>query len=626
MLHLFSHLRPVGSRRPLPGRPIASLIALSLSASLSGAAHAGTAETGTAPHAANTIAITAPTNVAPKNIAPQNIAPDARAFTGPLSAADIKRYKTIFAAQEKGRWQTADAAIRKLEDKVLLGYVLEQRYMHPTAYRASYRELSRWLSAYADHPEADRVYRLAKRRQGRSLAPKRATGRRWRAHPEAPLHPDLAADYENSPRQNEVRKIERRLRYLTGKGEPTQALNYLNDPRQFNALTAAQTDRVRGWIAASFYYDGNLRQAKKVANQALKRSWDKAVLSHWTAGLIAWREGKPATAFEHFSAQADIPYQEDGLRAGAAFWAARAALAEGKTAAVFDFLGLAARYPLTFYGQLALGQLGLDPGLAWETSPASKADFDRIVEHSPRVARAAALAQVGRLQEAEREMKWAQGEVPAHQDAALNALAQQFRLPSAQLILALYAGADQPENGHLRAGLYPLPDFAPHDGFKIDQAVLFGLIRQESKFMPHARSKVGATGLMQLMPRTASYVEGNIGASGKLQDPAYNMQLGQSYVGQLLTRYNEGRGDLFEMALSYNWGPGNFNRWKARSGIEDQLLMLESVPNAEARHFVEVVMTNIWVYRDRLNEPAPSRDSVAGGNRPVYQSVRAVSD
>ena len=100
------------------------------------------------------------------------------------------------------------------------------------------------------------------------------------------------------------------------------------------------------------------------------------------------------------------------------------------------------------------------------------------------------------------------------------------------------------------------------------------------------------------------------------------MQLGQSYVQRLLTGYNQGRGDMFEMALSYNWGPGNFSRWNARTQIDDQLLMLESVPNKQARNFVDLVMTNMWVYRDRLGEDAPDRDAAAAGERPLYQSVK----
>ncbi|MEM9988827.1 MAG: lytic transglycosylase domain-containing protein, partial [Pseudomonadota bacterium] len=397
--------------------------------------------------------------------------------------------------------------------------------------------------------------------------------------------------------------------------------NYLNDRKQFNALTAAQTDRVRGWIAANYYYNGNIRKAQQVANQALRRSSDSAVLSHWINGLIAWRQENYSRAYKAFSAQASIPYQENDLRAAAAFWAARGALATGKVDDIDRHLALAAGYPLTFYGQLALGQLGLDPDLDWTPPALTTEGLQKLYAQSPKVERAAALAQVGRTQDAEVELKWAQGEVTREDDVTLIALSYAVGLPSAALSIALQAGADAPERSHLQAGLYPDPSYAPNNGFTVDKAVLYGLIRQESKFMPMARSRVGARGLMQLMPRTASYVAGDGHRSGQLYDPGYNMQLGQSYVEQLLTKYNGKRGDLFEMALSYNWGPGNYHRWQAKTGITDQLLMLESVPNPEARHFVETVLTNIWVYRDRFDEPAPSRDRAAAGKRPVYESV-----
>ncbi|MEM9988628.1 MAG: hypothetical protein AAF723_03835, partial [Pseudomonadota bacterium] len=147
----------------------------------------------------------------------------------PLSEEDIARYKVIFAAQEKGKWKTADKHIAKLENDVLLGYVLEQRYMHPTAYRSSYRELSRWLSAYADQPNAKPVYRLAKKRQGRNLAPRKPSPRRWRTQEAALFHPQLEADYKNGKHRHDVARIESRIRYLLRKDRPTQAYNYLND-------------------------------------------------------------------------------------------------------------------------------------------------------------------------------------------------------------------------------------------------------------------------------------------------------------------------------------------------------------------------------------------------------------
>ncbi|MEM9233472.1 MAG: lytic transglycosylase domain-containing protein [Pseudomonadota bacterium] len=543
----------------------------------------------------------------------------------PLSEADEKRYREIFALQQEGKWTAADKLIGQLNDKVLLGYVLEQRYMHPTAYRSSYSELRRWLAAYADHPNGADLYRLAKRRQGNNAAPRRPSGRPWRSPPPLPLHPQLEADYDDRERAGTVRRIERRLRALTRKGNATQALNYLMDKRQFNQLTAAQTDRARGWIAAAYYYEGELSKAKNIATIATDRSPDIAVLSHWIAGLVAWRQEDYETAYSHFSQQALIPYQEDTLRSSAAFWAARSALATGRTAEVTGHLATAAEYPFTFYGQLALGQLGLDPNIEWRIYPPTDDDLIRLGQKTPRVLRALALAQVGQKNAAEHELKWAQGELEAEDDAALLAFARAADLPSAELIIAMQGQGDRADYAHLRSGLFPVPDYAPSNGFEVDKALLFGLIRQESKFETDAVSVVGARGLMQLMPRTASYVSSNEGlgshSSSKLFEPGYNMQLGQSYVEQLLTRYNDGSGDLFEMALSYNWGPGSYQRWQARVQIDDPLLMIESVPNAQARHFVDVIMTNMWVYRDRFQEPAPSRDALAGGMRPVYQSV-----
>ena len=232
--------------------------------------------------------------------------------------------------------------------------------------------------------------------------------------------------------------------------------------------------------------------------------------------------------------------------------------------------------------------------------------------------------------EASLEIRYAQGELPAEDDGAVLALAGLLRAPSAEVRISEGLAIRERTDRSLWPALYPVPhDLEPNGGFEIDRAVLFGLIRQESKFSSNAVSSVGATGLMQLMPRTASYISGDrailrqgSGSSKRLFEPGYNMQLGQSYVQRLLTGYNQGRGDMFEMALSYNWGPGNFSRWNARTQIDDQLLMLESVPNKQARDFVDLVMTNMWVYRDRLGEEAPDRDAAAAGERPLYQSVK----
>lgn len=548
-----------------------------------------------------------------------------------LGAEDEERYRAIFALQEAGKMSEADALIPQIENPILLGYVFEQRYMHPTAYRSSYSELARWLSSYADHPAAPRVYRLAMRRRPQGARPQRPVSRRWRTSTGVPLTPALQADYDrlSASRRRQVARIEGRIRYLLAKDRPTQALNYLNDPRQFNVLTSRQTDRVRGWIAESYYVNGKLSDAQKLAETAANRSGNAALMANWTAGLVNWRKGSTEKALRYFSVVAEEPNQETSLRAAGAFWAARSALGVGKADEALRYLEIASAYPLTLYGQLALGQLGRDPGIAWDGLRLAAEDAADLMERNPRLARAAALTEIGRAEDASLEIRYAHGELKKDDDRDLLAFAASLNATSAQVHIAEAIGIREQNNPELWSALYPVPDdLEPTGGFTIDQAVLFGLIRQESKFMTNAESRVGAAGLMQLMPRTASYISGDrrlalsrTKASKKLFDPSYNMQLGQSYVNMLLTEYNNGRGDLFEMALSYNWGPGNFSRWKRRSGITDDLLMLESVPNKEARHFVDVVMTNIWVYRDRLGQPAPARDAVAAGNKPLYQSV-----
>ncbi|MCI5047251.1 MAG: lytic transglycosylase domain-containing protein [Aquisalinus sp.] len=545
----------------------------------------------------------------------------------PLSASDAETYTRIFDVQEKGQWQEADRLIGQLSDTSLMGHVLYQRYMHPTAYRSSYPELRRWLEAYTDHPGADTIYTLAtKRRPSGAARPLQPNPRRWRTKDDDQrwLHPVLKQDYTTSANLAEVKRIENYVRFLNKDDRPTQALNYINASRYRSQLSSAQYDRIRSWIAASYFYNEKTAKAKQIATDVARRNGDVAVLSYWIAGLTHWRDGDYVSAADFFARMAAMPYQEPELRSAAGFWAARGALKTGDLDSVVVNLDIAAQYPYTFYGQLALSQLGRKADFHWTPPTLTEADWQGLAARNERVRRAAALAQAGQYSLAQEELRWAHGELEDPDDPALMALAFDLDLWAAQVTMALASDAERPENYVLQPGLYPVPDFAPNGGYTIDRALLLGLIRQESKFMTDARSRVGAVGLMQLMPRTASYVSGDPSLQyrsgrSRLEDPGYNMQLGQSYVESLLTRYTDG--NLFDMALSYNWGPGNLRRFKQSSGITDQLLLLESIPNPEARDFVEHVMTNMWIYRDRFGQPTPTRDAAAAGQAPIYQRL-----
>ena len=80
-------------------------------------------------------------------------------------AADLDRYRQIFALQRQRDWSRAERLIGELQDDLLLGHVLAGRYLGPKSPRAGYGELADWLDRYADLPQASRIYKLALRRK-----------------------------------------------------------------------------------------------------------------------------------------------------------------------------------------------------------------------------------------------------------------------------------------------------------------------------------------------------------------------------------------------------------------------------------------------------------------------------
>ena len=539
-----------------------------------------------------------------------------------LSPSDVDVYTQIFDLQENGRWQSADALIAEIDNEILMGYVTYQRLMHPTAYRAKFRELKRWMAYYADHPNANKIYKLAVKRRPRGESnPARPTGRKWRTAGPDPVHPALEADYRRTNRAR-VRQIEGRARYLSSRNRALDALKELDRHVARKTITTRQYDRMRSYVAASLYHQGYIDRAKRISTQSL-RSGETAPLSYWVAGLIAFREGDTAKAYANFSEMAKNTYQDDALRSAAGFWAARTALASGEADSIASNLEIAAQYPFTFYGQLALAQLGRQYDYSWDAPIVTSDGLTAIKAQAPGIERAIALAQVGREIDADLELRWANGKISDERDYDLLAVAHALELPAAQIDIALSGNGK-----YLESGLYPVPDYAPENGFQVDRALLFALIRQESKFKVEATSRVGARGLMQLMPRTASYIAKDRSlryASGRerLYDPGYNLRLGQTYVDYLMG--SAAKGDLFHLAVAYNGGPGNLRRWKRKLTIDDPLLFIESIPSRENRQFIEHVLTNFWIYRDRLGQPAPTRAKVAAGDLPLYEALDQIS-
>ncbi|MBN2779862.1 MAG: lytic transglycosylase domain-containing protein, partial [Alphaproteobacteria bacterium] len=160
--------------------------------------------------------------------------------------------------------------------------------------------------------------------------------------------------------------------------------------------------------------------------------------------------------------------------------------------------------------------------------------------------------------------------------------------------------------------------------WQIDKALMYGVIRQESRFKPKAKSYVGASGLMQLMPATASFVEQDRSLrrknKSKLQDPEYNLSIGQKYI-QFLTRLLGEKKDLIRLLSAYNTGPKtvlDFDKKIEKHG-EDPLLYLECFPAKETRSYVKNVLMNVWMYQLRFDEESESLQQLSEDNWPLYE-------
>jgi soluble lytic murein transglycosylase-like protein len=362
---------------------------------------------------------------------------------------------------------------------------------------------------------------------------------------------------------------------------------------------------------------GAAKLTKPTASTVVRMgSPDESVIDtneNWQAGLAAWRKRDYKTAAARFAEaydKADDPWN----KSAAAYWVGRSYLRAKQPAKVSAWLVKAAKQPRTFYGQLAIRALGTESNFDWR-SPSFNERYAQAVLATRAGKRALALLQVGQVNQAEKELLVLQQDADDTLSEALLSLSQAARMPS--LALRIGANTRMKEGKIISAALYPLPSWRPSEGFDVDRALLYAIMRQESGFNPGAvNSNSGAAGLMQLMPSTAKLVAG--GKSANIKDPIVSMEIGQSYINQLTADDNVGN-NLLKMVIAYNAGPGNLAKWfKASDAANDPLLFVETLPSSESRLFVERVVAAYWIYRQRLGQDAKSIDAIASGEWPKY--------
>lgn len=526
-----------------------------------------------------------------------------------LSARDAALYREIFALGEMGQWDDVDGLVPYLGNDLLIGHVLAQRYLHPTAYTSRPQELAMWLVLYSDLPESGRIRDLIeeKREAERQalLAAKRAAERQRLAKVRA-----KSDTRTQKTRSGSVKKRDRgRNVTAISNDNPTLAL-------------ASRDDGIRHQAAGGHAFARNPLGAPSGFLSAAWSGSEAPVRGDWNGALSAWQAGDYDRAAQQFEAVVSRSGDRGWTLAGAAFWAARAHLYARQPEQVNRLLMVAADYPRTFYGLLARRILGLPMPFRWQADEADAAAVSEIAA-TRTGQRALALIQIGQLglSEAELEAACCGRRGGAHIHGAM-VVAEQAGLAHLAVRLAaeLY-----PNGGGLDAAAYPVPYWRPDGGFTVNPALVYAVARQESKFDPQAVSPAGARGLMQVMPSTADLVGRRSGewspGAIRLSDPGVNLAVGQRYLEMLLGQEDIG-GDLFRLTAAWNGGPNNVRKWESAGiGTDDPLLYIETIPYGETRDFIERVLANYWIYRSRFGQPAPSLDALAAGAWPTYVEV-----
>lgn len=304
------------------------------------------------------------------------------------------------------------------------------------------------------------------------------------------------------------------------------------------------------------------------------------------------------------------------------YWLGRALKAQGRDSAAEEQFQKIAGQP-SFYGVLAAEELGGRAKLPTQAKPAT-ADEIRQVERQAGIRRALALYRLDLRPEGVKEWSWALRGMNDRQLLAAAELAQRN-----QIIDRSISAADRTKDEHNYKLRFPTPyadKIMPHsDRQNLDKAWVYGLMRQESRFVTNAKSGVGAAGLMQVMPATGKWVANKLGVKfqpSDLHDPDTNVMLGTTYMRLVLESLDN---HPVLASAAYNAGPGRARKWRDVKPLEGAIYA-ETIPFSETRDYVKKVMSNAVFYQTLMTGNSPSLKIMLGTIAPRQAKPDSVPD
>ena len=553
-----------------------------------------------------------PDPLAPLQTVPTPAVPPAIVQSPAAAASTVpapKDWRGVFDAIDAGQWATAQAGIAALPPGILTPVAKAELYTAKGSPQVDLASLQALISQAPELPQANQLALMAIKRGATTpplVVPERATVNlgsapvRYKARP-----------VQGEPAADELRALlDPLIKADDASGAEGQLLIYAP---QLSVEARAEAGQRVAFVYYVLGLDMDARRVSDTWRQGATGEW--ASQAAWVSALASWRLGDCESASRDFQQVAALAQQRE-LRAGGLYWAARAEQQCRRPASVEPLLRAAANTaegPESFYGLLSRETLGMSTKLP--DDPFSGRDPN--VDQYPNVQRAMELARIGEPALAEEMLRHQAKIGQPGEHHALIQLAKKLDLPAAQLWLA---NNGQPGARSDAADRYPNPKWSPVMGWRVDPALAFGHIVQESAFRRTAVSTAGAVGLMQVLPVTAQLVSRNRGVpytNAALTDPKYNLEYGQSFIEMM--RGNSGTaGQLPRVIASYNAGPLPVARWAAINDKGDPLLWIESIPYWETRYYVPAVLRNMWVYQGLNDEGTPTLKAMTEHHWPSF--------
>ena len=368
--------------------------------------------------------------------------------------------------------------------------------------------------------------------------------------------------------------------------------------------------------------DAFQRASMRAAKSGRETEWPDETLAWKVRAALRADNGKPR--WQQVAQAVNAMSATEQREPAWVYWKARALIAmsadsqDGDTMrglAREQMMGIAGQ--LNFYASLAAEHLGQPIFQPARPLPLTASERE-VTARNPGLARALQLIAIGLRSEGVREWNY-----------SIRGMADRELLAAAQLACdrevwdRCINTSDRTRDEIDMAQRFPMPfrkDVIAKAGeIGLDPAYVYGLIRQESRFIMDARSSVGASGLMQIMPATARWTAKKIGlpyTPDLIADRDTNLRLGTSYLKLVLDDFG---GSQALAAAAYNAGPNRPRKWRDGPALEPAI-WAENVPFAETRDYVKKVLSNATYYAVQLGATAPSLTQRLG--RPIAPAVQ----